>query len=555
MFAPRYPSRGSLPTPPTSPTGPPRVPPRPPRVPPRPPRKPDALRGAMVDQARQIQDSGEDITFTKRDVIIAVMGVTGAGKSTFISLLLDQENEIEIGHGLQSCTTKVGVYYFIHRGVRIFLIDTPGFDDTTRSDSEVLKDIAFWLAAAYTKEAQLAGIIYLHRICDPRMQGSALKNLRMFKQLCGKDNLGSVILATTHWINVSESVGQARTNELMETRDFWGGMIEIGSKVVKHDGSKESARLIVSNLFDRKSHVILYIQRQLIDEKRNLNDTDAAQALQSDLRAERKKFEVKLSGLKEDMKSAIKENDVKWQKQIEEDQAKSKAVIKNTYAETEALRTNIKKISEEKDAQFRELHAEMERDRLAHEKQLKKTIEAIAAARVGQRRNEDEHRRREQEDGARAERQAHEHSQDILKMAMRMKEESDQALHAQIEWEREDKERFYQQQREEAIAMAKELRHRYEVQQKKDQLREARLKEDRKIAREKIATLERELKASKGFFLDSLITAVYIIATYGLCTDLGITLRAGLRASIEIRSSMLGFTWEAITLGVAGCKL
>ena len=35
------------------------------------------------------------------DTIIAVMGVTGAGKSTFISLLI--EEEIGIGHDLQSC--------------------------------------------------------------------------------------------------------------------------------------------------------------------------------------------------------------------------------------------------------------------------------------------------------------------------------------------------------------------------------------------------------------------------------------------------------------------
>jgi ABC-type multidrug transport system ATPase subunit len=38
---------------------------------------------------------------SKQDVIIAFMGITGAGKSTFISLLTDEE--IEIGHGLQSC--------------------------------------------------------------------------------------------------------------------------------------------------------------------------------------------------------------------------------------------------------------------------------------------------------------------------------------------------------------------------------------------------------------------------------------------------------------------
>jgi ABC-type lipoprotein export system ATPase subunit len=38
---------------------------------------------------------------SKDDIIIAIMGVTGAGKSTFISLLSDEK--IEIGHGLQSC--------------------------------------------------------------------------------------------------------------------------------------------------------------------------------------------------------------------------------------------------------------------------------------------------------------------------------------------------------------------------------------------------------------------------------------------------------------------
>jgi ATPase subunit of ABC transporter with duplicated ATPase domains len=38
---------------------------------------------------------------SKDDIVIAVMGVTGAGKSSFISLLSDED--IGIGHGLQSC--------------------------------------------------------------------------------------------------------------------------------------------------------------------------------------------------------------------------------------------------------------------------------------------------------------------------------------------------------------------------------------------------------------------------------------------------------------------
>jgi signal recognition particle receptor subunit beta len=35
------------------------------------------------------------------DIIIAVMGITGSGKTTFISHFADKD--VEIGHGLESC--------------------------------------------------------------------------------------------------------------------------------------------------------------------------------------------------------------------------------------------------------------------------------------------------------------------------------------------------------------------------------------------------------------------------------------------------------------------
>ena len=39
----------------------------------------------------------------EKKIVIAVFGMTGTGKSTFISKLTGQN--VEIGHGLQSCTT------------------------------------------------------------------------------------------------------------------------------------------------------------------------------------------------------------------------------------------------------------------------------------------------------------------------------------------------------------------------------------------------------------------------------------------------------------------
>ena len=48
---------------------------------------------------------------------------------------------------LESCTAEVQLAdKFTLNGRSVTLIDTPGFDDTTKSDTEILKMIAFFLA-------------------------------------------------------------------------------------------------------------------------------------------------------------------------------------------------------------------------------------------------------------------------------------------------------------------------------------------------------------------------------------------------------------------------
>jgi predicted GTPase len=47
---------------------------------------------------------------------------------------------------LESCTSEIQVSEeFVLDGRRVVLIDTPGFDDTNKSDTEVLKSIAVYL--------------------------------------------------------------------------------------------------------------------------------------------------------------------------------------------------------------------------------------------------------------------------------------------------------------------------------------------------------------------------------------------------------------------------
>ena len=67
----------------------------------------------------------------------------------------------------------------------VYLIDTPGFDGTNKNDTEVLSEVATWLADSYQSKIRLHGIIFLHRITDNRLQGSAKRTLAMLRKLCG----------------------------------------------------------------------------------------------------------------------------------------------------------------------------------------------------------------------------------------------------------------------------------------------------------------------------------------------------------------------------------
>jgi hypothetical protein len=55
--------------------------------------------------------------------------------------------DVKIGHGLISCTEEVSAIRCQHpsRDGDIVLVDTPGFDDTFKSDIQILEQIADWL--------------------------------------------------------------------------------------------------------------------------------------------------------------------------------------------------------------------------------------------------------------------------------------------------------------------------------------------------------------------------------------------------------------------------
>lgn len=254
------------------------------------------------------------------EILIAVFGMTGTGKTTFIEKVSGQK--LNVGHNLHSCsfphqlsvhqrsqfspgTTNIEKIHCKFGNQNITLVDTPGFDDTSRSDTDVLILIANWLRDSYKQHTLLSGIIYLHRISDPRMSGSSIKNLRMFRKLCGAESMHNVSLVTTMWDKVTRVEGETREKDLMDGENgFWRAMIKSGCLVRRHDGSGESARGLVAELAGMK-RTVLRLQEEIAEGKK-LIETEAGVSLNEELMRVKRQHEEELRCVKEEMEAAMK---------------------------------------------------------------------------------------------------------------------------------------------------------------------------------------------------------------------------------------------------------
>ena len=193
------------------------------------------------------------------------------------------------------------------------LIDTPGFDDTNRSDADILSTIANWVQQTNHDRKHLSGIIYFHRITDTRMEGSSMKNLRTFRELCGEKNFSNVILCTTMWDKVEEEEGRRREQELESKETFWGSLVSRGAQVMQHRGPDfaASARKIAESLI-QKDTIVLQLQEEL-DKNGTLSDTSAGRLLTGAIEGIKEKHQEEMAALKAEMEA----NDKKKKEEAE----------------------------------------------------------------------------------------------------------------------------------------------------------------------------------------------------------------------------------------------
>lgn len=176
----------------------------------------------------------------KLNIPCRVFGATGSGKSAvrthvpfrmvgelhalqFLAALTGMK--FYAGHGLRSATRLISVVQSPVDDIPCCFVDTPGFDDTSRSDAEVFRMIAEYLvqecvarliiARPLTKPRMrhdrfVTGIIHMHRISDNRFGGGAAKTMRLLHAMCGADAMRHMVICTTMWDLVDLKEGARR---------------------------------------------------------------------------------------------------------------------------------------------------------------------------------------------------------------------------------------------------------------------------------------------------------------------------------------------------------
>jgi len=183
---------------------------------------------------------------------------------------LASSSDMTVGTGLQSCTDAIQVAKsFILDGRRVTLIDTPGFDDTTKNDGQILEMISYYFSQEYEAGNTLNAVLYLHRISDVRMSGISTRTFRMFRQLCGDGTMSNAAIVTTFWESVDKIVGEAREKELADQDTFFKLAFDGGARSFRHNNTLESAHAIVRELMGNPPKPLL-IQEQIIDQHMKL---------------------------------------------------------------------------------------------------------------------------------------------------------------------------------------------------------------------------------------------------------------------------------------------
>jgi hypothetical protein len=186
------------------------------------------------------------------------------------------------------------------------------------------------------------------------MSGTPVKNFKIFRKLCGDRVLRNVVIVTNMWGEVDLQVGEAREAELMETDIFFKPALDNGAQVARHENTIPSAENIIRLILDHDP-LPLDIQRELIDEGKDITQTRAGQELNRELSAQVRKYMEEIWMLGEEMQEAINDRDQETRREREIETRKMQDEMERIENDARRFVADYQREKQELEARFAEV--------------------------------------------------------------------------------------------------------------------------------------------------------------------------------------------------------
>lgn len=193
------------------------------------------------------------------------------------------------------------------------------------------------LTAQYKLGVQLKGVLYIHRITDIRFNRSSVKTFEILKGVVGPDALQNVLLVTSRWDGVTQATGSDRERQLREK--FWAYMLGRGSNMSRFLCDRDSAIALTGQLLC-KDVVVLELQKEIVHQKKRLDQTAAGSLVNDNLDALKAQYEKELASL-ERLKQELLESDRVMKRQIQKDWENEQARLRKVRDEQVALQRPV----------------------------------------------------------------------------------------------------------------------------------------------------------------------------------------------------------------------
>lgn len=224
----------------------------------------------------------------------------------------------------------------------------------------------------YQNGVKLSGLIYMHRISDFRVGGISRKNFSMFRKLCGDETLKNVVIVTNMWGEVALEKGMAREHELRTDDLLFKPVLDKGAEMLRHENTLSSAQAILMHLINNNP-MTLRIQKELVDEGKDITQTDAGVELDRELAALMEKHKREMADIQEQMAEAIAEKDMETKKELEQVRQELENNMRQIETDRDRLSREYAQEKERADERMKEVMAALEvekAERLERQKEI-----------------------------------------------------------------------------------------------------------------------------------------------------------------------------------------